>query len=110
MAKGGIPNPSRPKDVPEEELVGHIGMANPCQVAEHQQLMMDTLQDFHQHIKDGEVKDVLKQLLEEMKEIISKVYKPINQADILAILCATPTLCALHYGRYQKRQKYTWRM
>ena len=48
MAEGGISNPSKPKDIPEEETVGHIGMANPHQVAEHQQLMMDMLEDFHQ--------------------------------------------------------------
>ena len=90
LAEGGLPNSSKPKDIPEEEPVGHIGVANRHQAAEHQQLMVDALQNFHRCIKDGEVKDVLKQLLEEMKEIISKVYEPINQANVLVILCTTP--------------------
>ena len=50
MAEGRIPNPSRPRDIPEEESVGCIGMANPHQAAELQQLMMDALQNFHQCI------------------------------------------------------------
>ena len=95
MAEGG--EPTKAKELYTGESLGPAGVVNLHQAAHHQQLMKDTLEDFQCRIDEGHVKDILKQLIEEMKNIISRVYKPINQADILAILWATlnPSCTAL---------------
>ena len=88
MAEGGEPTPV--KEPHTDEPLGPMGVVNICQAAHHQQLIKDMLEDFQCRIDEGLVKDIFKQLIEEMRSIISRVYKPINQADILMILWATP--------------------
>ena len=90
MVEGGTPEPIEMKKAPEEETLGSMAIVNPCQAAHHQQLMKDAIQDFQHRIEGGDIKDILKQLIEEMKSIISRVYEPINQDNVLTILHATP--------------------
>ena len=88
MAECGAP--IEMKEAPAEEPLGPRGIVNPHQATHHQQLIKDAIQDFQHCIEGGDVKYILKQLVEEMKSIISRVYEPINQADMLTILQTTP--------------------
>ena len=88
MAEGG--EPSQVKGSTTDEPLGPTGVVNTHQAAHHQRLIKDTLEDFQRRIEEGHIKYVFKQLIEEMRSIISRVHKPINQADKLAILWATP--------------------
>ena len=88
MAEGG--KPTEAKELHTGESLCPTGIVNPHQAAHHQQLIKDTLEDFQCRVDEGHIKDILKQLIEEMKSIISRVYEPINQVDVLVILRATP--------------------
>ena len=87
MAEGG--EPTQVKEPHTDEPLGPMGIVNIHQAAHHQQLIKDVLEDFQCRTDEGLVKDVFKQLIEEMRSIISRVYEPIKQADILVILRAT---------------------
>ena len=68
------------------------GIVNKCQTAHHRRLITDALQEFKRQCKAGEVKDILRQLLEDMKDIITRVYPNMVEADVKAVLRAIPEL------------------
>ena len=75
MAEGGLPSTAMPmgKQTPVEEdepELDPIGVINKREAMHHCQLISDAVQDFAQRIKDGEIRDILKQLIEEVQMVI----------------------------------------
>ena len=50
------------------------GIVNKHEVQHHKHLVEDALHDFKRHIESGIIKDVMKQLVKELKSIITRVY------------------------------------
>ena len=42
------------------------------------------------YIESGIIKDVMKQLVQELKSIIMRVYPAMEEADVIAVLCVIP--------------------
>ena len=75
----------------EDELeVDPAGVINKREAVHHCQLISDVVQDFTRQIKEGEILDVLKQLVEEVQVIIKCVFPAIAKANIITILRAIP--------------------
>ena len=75
MAEGSLPSTAPPigKQIPVEEdepEMDPIGIINKREAAHHHQLISDALQYFAQRIEDGEIQDVLKQLIEEVQMVM----------------------------------------
>ena len=99
MAEGGTPNammavgPTIIDD--EEELpLGEedepSGIINKYKAAHHRRLIADALQEFKRQCEAGEVKHILRELLEDMKEVITRVYPSMVEADVKAVLRSIP--------------------
>ena len=90
MVEGGSEDPIVIQEEAEDEPLGPTGVINPKQVAHHQQLIKEALQDFQRRVKNGEIKDVLLQLIQEIMEILKRVYPPIAEANIMVIMHSIP--------------------
>ena len=90
MAEGGLPSMAPPigKPIPVEEdepEVDPAGRINKREAAHHCHLISDTLQDFSRWIRDGEIQDVLKQLIEEVQTVIKYHTKIDTQLHLYSI-------------------------
>ena len=65
---------------------------NPIEARHHIQRLNETILSMEAKIKDGEVKDVLKDTIQEIKEAIYIVMPSMKEADILDILSQSRTL------------------
>ena len=101
MAKGG---PSGSGEAPividDEEAninldVEPAGVVNKQEAQHHKHLVEDALQDFKHRIEGGVVKDMMKQLIEEFKFIITWVYPAMEEADLITVLHAIPDCTCL---------------
>ena len=99
MAEGGTPAPmvavepiiiDDDEELPLEAEEEPSGVTNKCQAAHHRRLIAEALQEFKMQCKTGEVKDMLRQLLEDMKEVITRVYPSMVEADVKAVLRSIP--------------------
>ena len=70
------------------------GIVNKWEAQHHKCLVEDALWDFKCHIEGGMVKDVMKQLVEEFKFIITRVYPAMEEADV-TVLHAIPDCTCL---------------
>ena len=75
MAEGGLPATAPPIGEPipvedDEPEVNPTGVINKREATHHHQLISNALQDFACRISDGEIKDVLEQLIEEVQMVI----------------------------------------
>ena len=75
------------------------GVTNKCQAVHHRRLITDTLKEFKRQCKGGEVKDMLRQLLEDMKEVITRGYPSMVEVDVKAVLRSIldPTCLAMRW-------------
>ena len=74
----------------EEPEVEPVGVINKREAANHHCLISNALQDFARWIRDSEVWDVMKQLIEEVQVVIKQVFPTISEANIITILRAIP--------------------
>ena len=71
------------------------GMVNKQEAQHHKCLVEDALLDFKCHIEGGVVKDMMKQLVEEFKFIITQVYPAMEEANVITMLHAIPDCTCL---------------
>lgn len=62
------------------------GIANPAEAKQNVQHMGEVLQDMMTQIEGGEVKDMLKGIFKEFKEVIMEIIPQMSDADIMTIL------------------------
>ena len=112
MAEGGLPTAAPPmgqrNPVEEDEPeVDPIGVINKREATHHRQLISDAVHDFKWQIKEGEIQDVLKQLIEEVQVIIKWVFPTIAEANIITILRAIPDCtCTALRDQSEEHEKY----
>ena len=63
-----------------------VGVVKKHETQLHKWLLEDALHDFKRRIESRVIKDVMKQLVEEFKAIIMRVYPAMEEADIIAVL------------------------
>ena len=71
------------------------GVVNKHEAQHHKCLVQDALCEFKRHIESSIIKDVMKQLVQELKSIITRVYPAMEEADIIAVLCVIPDCTCL---------------
>ena len=90
MAEGGPSGSSEtPIIIDDDDIdidVEPVGIVNIWELQHHKYLIEDALHDFKRCIESGSIKDVMKQLVEEFKSIITRVYLAMEEADIIAVL------------------------
>ena len=112
MAEGSLPSiaPSLGKQAPvdeDEPEVDPAGVINKREAAYHHQLITDAVQDFTWRIKDGEIQDVLKQLIEEVQMVIKWVFPSIAKANAITILRSIPNCtCTALRDRSEEHEQY----
>ena len=89
MAEGGIPPLlAEGSELPttgeekEEIEVEPAGVIYKQEVAKHRQLIGEALNNFQKRIKEGEVKDEMKQLVEDLQAIIKNFHPAITETNI----------------------------
>ena len=112
MAEGGLPTTAPPmgKRIPIEEdkpEVDPAGVINKREAMHHCQLISDAVQDFARWIKEGEIWDVLKQLVEEVQMVIKRVFPTIAKANVITILRAIPDCtCTALRDQSEEHERY----
>ena len=71
------------------------GIVNKWDAQHHKCLGEDALWDFKCCIEGGVIKDIMKQLVEEFKFIITRVYPAMEEANVVTVLCAIPDYTCL---------------
>ena len=82
---------------PQEDTIGH-GVVNPIEVCHHVQLLDESIQALELKIKMGEIKNILKDALEDIHKVVTKTVpymKDANTADVLKSI-KDPTRLILH--------------
>ena len=85
------------EDEPQEDTVGH-GVVNPIEARHHVQLLDKAMQTLESKIKMGEIKNVLKDALEQVHNVISKTVLQMKEANTAGVLKSIkdPTCLILH--------------
>ena len=71
------------------------GVINRWEVQHHKPLIEDALWDFRKRIEMGIIKDIMRQLVEEIKQIIIHMYPTMEEADIVVLLWVIPNCTCL---------------
>ena len=97
-----IPTEEEPDDIieidddEEHEVETHKAL-NPIEARHHVQCLTEAMLNMEARIQDGEIKDVLKDAIKEIKSAISIIMPQMKDADVLDVLRATkdPTCLAI---------------
>ena len=84
-------------DDEEHEVEAHKAL-NPIEARHHVQCLTEAMLKMEGRIQDGEIKDVLRDAIEEIKSAISIIMPQMKDAEVLDVLRATkdPTCLAIH--------------
>ena len=87
------------EDEPQEDTGGH-GVINSIEVWHHVQLLDEVMQALEAKVKTGEIKNVLKDALEEVYQAISNTVPSMKEASTADVLKSIkdPTCLVLHEG------------
>ena len=82
------------EDEPQEDTVGH-GEVNPIEACHHVQLWDEAMQTLELKVKMGEIKNILKDALEQIYNVISKTVPYMKEANTASVLKSIKDLACL---------------
>ena len=85
------------------------GMVNKQEAQHHKFLVEDALQDFKHCIEGGVVKDMMKQLVEEFKFIITWMYPAMEEADVIVCYMGFQTALAWPCDHRHQKWRGSWK-
>ena len=81
--------PKRCRDSPsKEDTAGPSGVTNPRQAEDHKVHLDQTIKRLRDKARDEEIKEIMEPFIEEVKEICSEIYAPMESTDTKKVLHA----------------------